>query len=284
MKSIKKIPYSLKWDWRWFTQNNVPLAERVAYVFRKYLALIARLRHIKYLGIDVVYDNVNTPMMLESYPSEINLLHREINFNRACVILDIGANIGHFSITLGSLFPGCKLFAFEANPEIFGYLSRNTASLPNVQILNTAIGPRGKLPFYYLSGRSASGSFLRENIGTVTHDENVRTLEVDVTELTPAYCRSQGIPQVYDLIKIDVEGFEYQVLRALQGIQTRYLYVEFSNASARRCNYEMNDLFRRIEDMFGRFSIIYCDRISPELSMGNMLIKCLGDSTGNCDA
>ena len=283
-KSIKKIPYSLKWDWRWLTQTNVPLAERIAYLLRKYVALIARLRHIKYLGIDVVYDNVNTPVMLESYPSEINLLHRQVNLNRACTILDIGANIGHFSITLGSLFPSCKLFAFEANPEIFDYLGRNTASLPNVRILNTAIGPHGKLPFYYLSGRSASGSFLRENIGIVTHDKNVRTLEVDVAELTPAYCRSQGIPQEYDLIKIDVEGFEYQVLGALQGIQTRYLYVEFSNASVRRCNYEMNDLFHRIEDMFGRFSVLYCDRISPELSMGNLLIKCLGNPTGNSEA
>lgn len=274
MRSLKKIPYSLKWDWRWLHQANVPLTQRIGYLFRKYFALAARRRHINYLGIDVIYDNVNTPVMLESYPFEINLLHREIDLNRECTVLDIGANIGHFSMTLGTLFPRCKLFAFEANPEIFDYLGRNTALLPNVKIMNTAIGPRGKLPFYYLTGRSASGSFLKENIGTRSQGD-VRTLEIDVVELTPEYCRSQGIPHEFDLIKIDVEGFEYQVLGALRGIQTKFLYVEFSNASARQCDYELNDLFHRIEDLFGRFSVIYCDRISPQLSMGNILIKCL---------
>lgn len=253
-------------------------------MLRKYKALIARLRHIKYLGTDIAYDNINTPMILESYPFEINLLHREINLNRACIVLDIGANIGHFSITLGTLFPSCKLIAFEANPEIFHYLSQNTASLSNVRILNTAIGPQGKLPFYYLTGRSASGSFLKENIGIGRHNDEVRTLEIDVAELTLDNCRSMDIPQEYDLIKIDVEGYEYEVLGALRGIQTRYLYVEYSNASARQCDYEMTDLFHRIEEIFGRFSIIYCDRISPELSMGNMLIKCLDNPTRDSKA
>jgi len=284
MKYIKKIPYSLKWDWRWLKQSNISLAERILFVLRKYKALIARLRHIKYLGTNIIYDNVNTPMTLESYPFEINLLHREINLDRTCSVLDIGANIGHFSITMGALFPHCELIAFEANPDIFHYLRQNTGSLPNIRILNTAIGPHGKLPFYYLAGRSASGSFLRENIGPGTNDSNVRTLEIDVVELTPEYCRSIDIPYEYDLIKIDVEGYEYQVLGALKDVGAKYLYIEYSNASARQCDYEMTDLFHRIEEIFGRFSIIYCDRISPELSMGNMLVKCLDNQTEDSTA
>ena len=275
MKNTKKIPYSLKWDWRWLAQSNVTLFERVAFIFRKYKNLILRLRRIKYLGVDVVYDNVNTPMTLESYPCEINQLHCEINLNHKCDVLDIGANIGQFSITLGALFPSCALYAFEANPEIFHYLGENTGSLSNVRIFNTAIGPKGKLPFYYLDGRSASGSFLKENIGVGGPDNEIRQLEVDVEELNADTCSVLGIPTVYDLIKIDVEGYEYQVLDAFQGIKARYLYVEFSTASARQCDYEMIDLFKRIEDVFGHFSIIQCDRISPELSMGNVLIKCL---------
>ncbi|MDT8387291.1 MAG: FkbM family methyltransferase [Thiogranum sp.] len=275
MKRIKRIPYSLRWDWKWLAQTNIPFFERAGFVLRKYRALLTGRRHIKYLGTDITYDNVNSPMTLESYPFEINLLHREIDLDRGCAVLDIGANIGQFSITLGTLFPSCEMFAFEANPEIFHFLERNTASLPNVQIFNTAIGPQGKLPFYYVADRSAAGSFLKQNIGAGARNDELHTLEIDVVELTPENCQSMNIPQEYDLIKIDVEGYEYELLLALKGIRTRYLYIEFSNARARECGYEMIDLFRRIEELFGRFSVVSCDRISPELSMGNMLIKCV---------
>ncbi len=44
--------------------------------------------------------------------------------DKDCAFLDIGANIGLFSVALGSHFSGPK-FAFEPNPQTFAYLQKN---------------------------------------------------------------------------------------------------------------------------------------------------------------
>lgn len=45
------------------------------------------------------------------------------------VVLDIGANIGMFSLELLRRCPGARVLAFEPAPETFGYLERNVRAL-----------------------------------------------------------------------------------------------------------------------------------------------------------
>src|SRR2546423_13323743 len=40
-------------------------------------------------------------------------------------LIDVGANVGLFSLVAGKLYPRVKVFAFEPNPEMFGYLSKH---------------------------------------------------------------------------------------------------------------------------------------------------------------
>lgn len=42
------------------------------------------------------------------------------------VVLDIGANIGEYSIALASALPACRCYAFEPNPITFERLTLNT--------------------------------------------------------------------------------------------------------------------------------------------------------------
>ena len=42
-------------------------------------------------------------------------------------VFDVGANIGGFSLYLGSKAPGIRVFAFEPHPETFTWLSQNLA-------------------------------------------------------------------------------------------------------------------------------------------------------------
>jgi len=273
MGIIKKIKFSLCWDYIWLSEKRIGILSRVTYFFMKYYSFIFHLKEINYLGHTVYSDNVTTPVTLQSYPSEIYNIAKYINLNNRSLILDIGANIGHFSITLSSLYTKSMVYSFEANPDIYKLLLKNVKEISQITPFNLAVGPEGNMPFYYVPGKSAKGSFIKSNAIINLGDVRASELNIDVVELSAETCSKLDIPVTYDLIKIDVEGFEYSVLDALDKIKTKYIYLEFS--IGRESGYEFHELIKKIELTFGNIKIIFCDEINVDKSMGNILIQCL---------
>lgn len=119
--------------------------------------------------------------------------------------IDVGANIGAIALPFASRRPNWKVIAVEANRPIAGILSANALAnrLYNVEVFHAAIGAEARLvPFPALSLASA-GNFgaLGFNADTGA-TETVRMATLD--EMAPADTR---------LIKIDVEGYEPEVLK-----------------------------------------------------------------------
>ena len=66
-------------------------------------------------------------------------------------IVDIGANIGAFAVWASLRWPGSTIHCYEANPETFPYLKRNTAADPRIHCMHVAVYPGGQttMPFFY---------------------------------------------------------------------------------------------------------------------------------------
>ena len=83
-----------------------------------------------HLLVDGVYEKAALDLILARYSPETTFL-------------DIGANIGLFSITVAKAFPHeyTNIIALEASPLIISYLSRNIEinKLNNIEVLNFAI-------------------------------------------------------------------------------------------------------------------------------------------------
>lgn len=79
-----------------------------------------------------------------------------------------------------------------------------------------------------------------------------------------------------DLLKIDVEGYELEVIRgSLNSIKnTRYIHMEFNGQ-----NYTISDLFRELNKSSKEFQLIYIRNFSNDtdslFKSGDMLIKVL---------
>lgn len=124
------------------------------------------------------------------------------------VILDIGANIGCTALLFGELSE--QVYAFEPSQSTFRFLEQNIAQsgLTNVSLQNIGLGAESGEFTLTFSPANRSGGFVsnqtRIDAGHTTEQITIRSLDEVV--------RSLNVTKI-DFIKIDVEGFEGQVLR-----------------------------------------------------------------------
>jgi FkbM family methyltransferase len=219
-----------------------------------YVRLFARNRKgVRYLWRAFYYDNPATPLNLQNYPYELGI---KILGNMNVVprkALDVGANIGQFACTLAYLVPRCEIDCLEPNPNLFTTLNKN---LPETaRIFGWALGPeRGEEKMYFEPNRSGVGSFLKNNAGTPGRIEEVTVqVEDDAARVTGCV--------VYDLVKVDVEGFELDAVRALKNIKTKYLYMEVSGGG-RDKRYTDAQLYSEVSKVLGDFCVVYSSGVS----------------------
>jgi FkbM family methyltransferase len=272
MRLFEKIIYSISLDILWLRLNNISFKKKIFYIIIKYYKLIIGGCSIPFLSQEhFSYDNKNTPVTLQSYPDEIFFLDKWIDFKSGKTVLDIGANIGQFSVTLASIFPSTKIWCFEPNPIAFELLKKNVAGR-QIKCFNYGIGVQGSFPFFYVPGFSCKGSFIASNASINLTNIQKEMINVDVLELNDHTIQKLDILSCYDLVKIDVEGFEYEVLDALACIQAKFVYIEFSIGRSHK--YTFPNLIDRINKIFGPMEVLYCDCIDTsdkKRTIGNIL-------------
>ena len=120
--------------------------------------------------------------------------------------LDIGANIGEFSIAAASKFKGINIVAFEPDPVAFICLQFNieSSNLANrVTIINAALSDKsGSFPFY-ISTKNADSSFIQPK--SFTEIISVRSYRAD------QFMQENKIKSIL-FLKMDAEGFEPEIL------------------------------------------------------------------------
>jgi FkbM family methyltransferase len=139
--------------------------------------------------------------------------------------LDIGGNIGSITVPLCKKRPDIMAIAVEAAPWIFPYLERNIRDneIPNVKLANNAIYDQDGLEMDFYSPADKFGKGSLASVFTNKSEKVVsKTLDTLVKE--------HGIATV-DVVKVDVEGFEYFVFkggqRLLSGEHRPTVFFEF---------------------------------------------------------
>lgn len=149
------------------------------------------------------------------------------------VCIDVGANIGLYSLALSLLAPNGHVYAFEPSRHAFEYLKKNLAQngVGNVSVSQLALGQSDQnvrfhdIPFF------TAGSFTvdedcfltSEILGSSFYEAPCTTLD--------AFVRNERIDHI-DLVKVDVEGGELPVIEgALETIEQHkpLVLMEFSS-------------------------------------------------------
>jgi FkbM family methyltransferase len=160
--------------------------------------------------------------------------------------IDIGANIGMISLVCAHLVgPTGRGLAFEPNPAVFrrlkGHIEEN--GLSHVEPINAALGDAEGTAELYFPG-SHSG------IGTLVTGRGDNGDHVTVTVKRGDQFGSRLDPNRPTLIKIDVEGYEYQVLQGMDELLARpetAVVLEVTDSMLRGAGASARMLYDRLE-------------------------------------
>lgn len=139
---------------------------------------------------------------------------------KTSVFLDIGSNIGYYSLLAAKSNPNIKVFAFEPAMGPKYFLAQNIKLnhfQSQIKAVDLALSNTiGSIDFYEV--KSLKYKNLKHNLagegnaGTKTKSRNFIKNEVEATTLS-VFIRDEAIDQI-DLIKIDTEGTEIDILNA----------------------------------------------------------------------
>jgi FkbM family methyltransferase len=145
-------------------------------------------------------------------------------------VFDIGANFGLYSVIASARLRSGSLHAFEPNPDLFSILKANLEKRPfgHLEAHQIAIGAtRGNVAFNCALDSAFSSVVETERIATE------RTVMVPITTLD-GFMEERDI-QLVDLMKIDVEGYEPEVLEGASRLLARtdapIVLIEISQAN-----------------------------------------------------
>ena len=145
------------------------------------------------VGLNVICHEVYEKKELELILSSLN--EEVFNFP----LIDVGANIGNHSLFFSNYFK--KIIAFEPQKKVFKLLEFNTSEHPNIEIFNFGLSnEKSKLQISYDKSNRGGATFKNE---IIKPNHEVCDLKVFDDLYTKLH---------FSFIKIDVEGFENQVV------------------------------------------------------------------------
>jgi FkbM family methyltransferase len=173
----------------------------------------------------------NIYFKLFDYEDSMFLIHHLKNDE---LFVDVGANVGHYSLLAAGIC-GCKVMAFEPIPLTFSKLNKNVK-------LN---GLSDKLKTYNI-GVGEENSFLnfttnKDVMNSVALENETQVIKIQVKKLDDILKDKRPV-----FLKIDVEGFEYFVLKGARAVlvnkSLKYIIIEM-NHSALKFGHTNEEIF-----------------------------------------
>jgi len=155
-------------------------------------------------------------------------LPRGLRLRSNPVVIDIGANVGIFSLYASRWAENVHIFGFEPNPQVYPLLEVNTVSLLGMRRYNFALGrEEGELELFQHPHNTGQTSTTYRIKGAKRVNVRMRKASNVIGEL--------GI-DIIDVLKIDTEGAEVEILKSLKGCldKIRIIMAEYHTEEDRK--------------------------------------------------
>ena len=148
-------------------------------------------------------------------------------FHNQIVIFDVGAHHGETIKLFLDKLNVKKIYSFEASPLNFKVLKKNSSKYQNdkVKIYNSGLGEKISTDFINQTLESSSSTMNKLNVDSKYLKKKLKILNIknndkfyqkfQVKILTLDYFIKKNAIDYIDLLKIDTEGYEFNVLKGL---------------------------------------------------------------------
>jgi FkbM family methyltransferase len=184
-------------------------------------------------------------------------------------IFDVGDNFGQTARRFASAFPAATIFSFEPVPTSFELLVRSTKDHDRIKAFNLAMGDTAGTATMHLTDSAGSNSIVRVDSATGAVDVAIDTVD--------GFADRHATGTI-DLLKIDVEGYDLQVLKGagqrLSEGRIRFVFAEcVFSANSEMPHTSFFDLHRVLDQAGFCFVNYYAEGFNLRLgcALGNVL-------------
>jgi FkbM family methyltransferase len=186
------------------------------------------------------------------------------DLRQARCFVDVGANLGYYSCLARAFMPKGEIHAFEMDRDNHALLELNLSLNPSeVEAVANQVAVTdepGEVTYDHLAGASSPVLSIYQhpdeilNAYGLTGDEPVTTVTVPAVTLDGYFADRSLRP---DVVKIDVEGAEYDVLRGMAGLLAEIdrMYVEIHPRMLATAGHEVADVLKLLGEHFRLFAI-----------------------------
>jgi len=132
------------------------------------------------------------------------------------IVFDVGASVGELTLLFSRFVGAGRVHAFEASGRVFERLRivTSAAACPNVYLNHLTVAEAEEMARLYVYDDLHLGWNTLANRPLENYGIDVKPVAVEEVEATTIdlYCERKNISKI-DLLKIDVEGAEFQVLK-----------------------------------------------------------------------
>lgn len=130
------------------------------------------------------------------------------------LVIDVGANIGQYGLMLRGIGYSKKIISFEPVEAAFKSLAKTAEKDGNWVAVNKAIGDKDTTANMHVTNADVSSTLMETNAGFEESDDNLRTAKSQIVTVArlDKELAGEGLLGENVLLKIDVQGFERQVL------------------------------------------------------------------------
>lgn len=235
---ISLLSTSVVLDIRLFLSQYPPkITDKLEFIFKKYLLLIKHIilrvplkpavSKIKLAGDDIYYES---EYGIANYQASLVNFQKDyfgyLSRLKAPLVVDVGAHIGLFSLTVAKLFEKPKIYACEPISLAFDILERNTQNIEGIQRFQLGFSnKRCRSRIYYIKDKLIVSSLFAERFDW-GEKPSAQIIQLDTLD---SFIKREGISKI-DILKIDTEGAEERILKSACGTlaKTRYLVLEIS--------------------------------------------------------
>jgi len=199
------------------------------------------------MELDLTDGGINTELFLDGIREVESTRELQARLKPNWIVVDVGANIGYYALQEARTC--AKVYAIEPEPANYRRLVRNIElnNYQNIAAMNLAVGDKiGKI--YLKSG-------LISNATRVCRDDEQPDAEVEVETLDSLFPDTR-----VDFVRMDVEGYEFNVLQGMRNILSKYkpcLFIEVHGRSLKEYGYSQEQLLEFLAD-YG-YSITFLD-------------------------